>query len=33
MVGLVPLRQTVVRKALLLRVEDVSLDRYFTGAI
>lgn len=33
MVGLVPLRQTVVRKALLLRVEDVPLDRYFTGGI
>jgi hypothetical protein len=31
MVALVPLREAVVRKALLLRVEDVLPERYFTG--
>lgn len=29
MAALVPLRQTIVRKALLLRVEDVPLEEYF----
>jgi hypothetical protein len=31
MVALVPLREAVVRKALLVRVEDVPLERYFTA--
>src|SRR5262245_61407718 len=26
-----PLREEIVRKALLLRIEDVSLERYFAG--
>jgi hypothetical protein len=29
MVALAPLRETIVRKALLLRVEDVPLEGYF----
>ena len=29
MVALAPLRETIVRKALLLRVEDVPLEDYF----
>lgn len=31
MAALVPLRQQAVRRALLLAVEDVPLERYFTG--
>jgi hypothetical protein len=31
MEALVPLRQAAVRKALLIRVEDVPLDRYFSS--
>jgi len=31
MVALVPLREAVVRKALLVRVEDVPLERYLTA--
>ena len=30
MVALVPLREAVVRKALLVRVEDLPLERYFS---
>ena len=32
MAALSPLRREIVRKALLLRVEDVPLTRYFTAA-
>jgi uncharacterized protein (DUF1330 family) len=32
MVALVPLREAVVRKALLVRVDDVPLERYFTAS-
>jgi len=31
MVALVPLREAVVRKALLVRVDDVPPERYFTA--
>jgi hypothetical protein len=30
MVALVPLREAVVRKARLVRVDEVPLERYFT---
>ena len=32
MVALVPLREAVVRKALLVRVEEVRRERYFTAS-
>ena len=32
MVALLPLRREVVRKAVLVRVEDVPLERYFAGS-
>jgi len=32
MVALVPLREAVVRKALLVRVDEVPLERYFTAS-
>lgn len=31
MVALAPLREALVRKARLVRVDDLPLDRYFTG--
>lgn len=32
MVALVPLREPVVRKALLIRVDEVPRERYFTAS-